>query len=45
MVQQFFAAHPIPQAVATLNQILERQLINATATETQRPPLIASLQG
>ena len=45
MVQQFFADHPIPQAVATLNQILERQLINSKATETQRPPLIASLQG
>ena len=45
MVQQFFADHPIPQAVATLNQILERQLINAKATKTQRPSLIASLQG
>jgi puromycin-sensitive aminopeptidase len=44
MVQQFFVDHPIPQAVATLNQILERQLINAKATETQRPSLIASLQ-
>ncbi len=44
-VQNFFVEHPIPQAVATLNQILERQLINAKATETQRPSLITSLQG
>jgi hypothetical protein len=28
-VQTFFVEHPIPQAVKTLDQILERQGINA----------------
>ncbi|MGA1435911.1 MAG: ERAP1-like C-terminal domain-containing protein, partial [Ilumatobacteraceae bacterium] len=42
-VQAFFADHPIPQGSATLQQILERQLINARAVHTQREPLLTAL--
>ena len=42
-VQAFFAEHPIPQAEATLRQILERQRVNAAATATQAPRLVAAL--
>ncbi len=38
-VQGFFAEHPIPQAAKTLDQILERQRVNAAArAREQRPP-------
>jgi puromycin-sensitive aminopeptidase len=39
-VQEFFRAHPIPQAALTLRQILERQQVNAAllARETDRFP-------
>jgi puromycin-sensitive aminopeptidase len=43
-VQSFFADHPIPQGATTLQQILERQLINATTIRAQRAPLLASLK-
>lgn len=43
-VQSFFADHPIPQGAATLQQILERQLINAQATEFHRPLLLGALR-
>ena len=43
-VQSFFADHPIPQGATTLQQILERQLINATTIRSQRTPLLASLK-
>lgn len=42
-VQAFFAEHPVPQAEATLRQILERQRVNAAATATQAPRLAAAL--
>ncbi len=32
-VQAFFAEHPIPQAAKTLDQILERQRVNAGDTD------------
>jgi puromycin-sensitive aminopeptidase len=40
-VQAFFAEHPIPQATKTLEQVLERQRVNAAlrtraATELAR---------
>ena len=36
-VQGFFAEHPIPQAAKTLDQILERQRVNAAANARERP--------
>lgn len=42
-VQNFFVEHPIPQGAATLQQILERQLINAQTVQVQRERLLASL--
>jgi puromycin-sensitive aminopeptidase len=44
-VQAFFAEHPIPQAEATLRQILERQRVNAAAATAQAPRLAANLAG
>jgi puromycin-sensitive aminopeptidase len=44
-VRAFFAEHPIPQAEATLRQILERQQVNAAATAEQAPRLAAALAG
>ncbi|MEY2974737.1 MAG: hypothetical protein RIR49_1157 [Actinomycetota bacterium] len=44
-VRAFFAEHPIPQAEATLRQILERQQVNATATAEQAPRLAVALAG
>jgi puromycin-sensitive aminopeptidase len=43
-VQSFFAEHPIPQAEATLRQVLERQRVNARCAEAQRP-ILMSLSG
>ena len=40
-VQSFFAEHPIPQAEATLRQILERQQVNARCAREQRAVLTA----
>ena len=42
-VQGFFAEHPIPQAVKTLDQILERQRVNAAANVRERPRLAAAV--
>lgn len=40
-VQSFFAEHPIPQAEATLRQVLERQQVNARCASEQRSVLTA----
>jgi puromycin-sensitive aminopeptidase len=42
-VQGFFAEHPIPQAAKTLDQILERQRVNAAANVRERPRLAAAV--
>ena len=42
-VQGFFAEHPIPQAAKTLDQILERQRVNAAANERERARLAAAV--
>jgi len=42
-VQGFFAEHPIPQAAKTLDQILERQRVNAAANVRERPRLSAAV--
>jgi puromycin-sensitive aminopeptidase len=42
-VQGFFAEHPIPQAVKTLNQILERQRVNAATRLREQDRLAAAL--
>jgi puromycin-sensitive aminopeptidase len=42
-VQGFFAEHPIPQAAKTLDQILERQRVNAAARARERDRLAAAL--
>lgn len=41
LVQSFFAEHPIPQAEATLRQVLERQIVNARCVAGQRSVLDA----
>ena len=42
-VQGFFAEHPIPQAAKTLDQILERQRVNAATRLRERERLAAAL--
>ncbi len=42
-VQGFFAEHPIPQAVKTLEQLLERQRVNADLRVRESEPLAAAL--
>ena len=42
-VQGFFAEHPIPQAAKTLEQILERQRVNADLRERESEPLAEAL--
>ncbi len=43
-VQSFFAEHPIPQAAKTLEQLLERQRVNADLRARQAEPLGQALQ-
>jgi puromycin-sensitive aminopeptidase len=42
-VQGFFAEHPIPQAAKTLDQILERQRVNAAARAREQDRLAAAV--
>ncbi len=42
-VQSFFAEHPIPQAAKTLEQLLERQRVNAELRTREAEPLAAAL--
>ncbi len=42
-VQAFFAEHPIPQGSKTLDQILERQRVNAAVLARSAAPLVAEL--
>ena len=42
-VQGFFAEHPIPQALKTLSQVLERQRVNAALREREAERLSAEL--
>ena len=42
-MQGFFAEHPIAQAAKTLDQILERQRVNAALRERERVDLAAAL--
>jgi puromycin-sensitive aminopeptidase len=42
-VQGFFAEHPIPQATLTLEQLLERQRINAALRAREQPQLESAL--
>jgi len=42
-VQAFFAEHPIPQAAKTLEQILERQRVNAALRQREHEPFAAAL--
>jgi puromycin-sensitive aminopeptidase len=42
-VQSFFSEHPIPQATKTLEQLLERQRINADLRAREAEPLAAAL--
>jgi aminopeptidase N len=42
-VQGFFAEHPIPQAAKTLDQILERQRVNAAARVREQDRLAAAV--
>ncbi len=42
-VQSFFSEHPIPQGAKTLDQILERQRVNAALREREGVRLAASL--
>jgi len=44
-VQQFFAEHPIEQSRKTMEQVLERQRVNAAARERNAELLVASLTG
>jgi puromycin-sensitive aminopeptidase len=44
-VQGFFAEHPIPQATKTLEQLLERQRVNADLRAREAEPLAAALTG
>ena len=43
-VQSFFAEHPIPQSAKTLEQLLERQRVNANLRAREAEPLAAALQ-
>jgi puromycin-sensitive aminopeptidase len=42
-VQAFFSEHDIPQAVQTLQQVLERQKVNAEMRRRQSDALAAAL--
>jgi aminopeptidase N len=42
-VQSFFAEHPIPQSAKTLEQLLERQRLNADLRAREAEPLAAAL--
>ena len=42
-IQAFFSEHPVEQAAKTLEQILERQRINATLREREQDELTAAL--
>ena len=42
-VQGFFSEHPIPQAAKTLEQLLERQRVNAELREREAQRLAAAL--
>ena len=42
-VQGFFSEHPIPQATKTLEQLLERQGVNADLRAREAEPLAAAL--
>ncbi len=44
-VQEFFSANPIPQATKTLEQILERQRVNAALRDRDSAALAAHLAG
>jgi puromycin-sensitive aminopeptidase len=44
-VQGFFSEHPIPQAAKTLEQLLERQRVNANLRAREAEPLAAALEG
>ena len=44
-VQSFFTEHPIPQGAKTLDQILERQRVNAALLAREGQPLAAALLG
>jgi puromycin-sensitive aminopeptidase len=43
-VQGFFSEHPIPQAAKTLEQLLERQRVNANLRAREAEPLAAALE-
>jgi hypothetical protein len=43
-IQSFFAEHPIPQAGKTLDQVLERQLVNTELRKREASTLSASLR-
>lgn len=42
-VQSFFSEHPIPQAVKTLEQVLERQRVNVALRQREEAPLSHAL--
>ena len=42
-MQGFFAEHPIPQAAKTLDQVLERQRVNAALRERESARLASAL--
>ena len=44
-VQSFFSEHEIPQSAKTLDQILERQRVNAALREREAARLAAALAG
>jgi puromycin-sensitive aminopeptidase len=44
-VQSFFSEHPIPQAAKTLEQLLERQRVNANLRAREAEALAAALAG
>jgi puromycin-sensitive aminopeptidase len=44
-VQSFFSEHPIPQGAKTLDQVLERQRVNASLREREESRLVESLAG
>jgi hypothetical protein len=44
-VQGFFAEHPIPQGAKTLEQLLERQRVNAELRTREADALAAALAG
>ncbi len=44
-VQSFFAEHPIPQSAKTLDQVLERQRVNAALRAREQERLSAAMAG